>query len=108
MGENEVRLKADHILKEASEFVELTLHDNVWARVLLKVVFVLVDLLLENFVFGLQVVECVPQQKHLEKLLFASQLLHSVDLLLDVLDEAIHCGQGRHREVFRRWGVLSY
>ena len=47
LREDEVRLKGDHIMQEASELVYFRSDNDVWARVVIQVNLVLVDLRLE-------------------------------------------------------------
>lgn len=73
LGKNEVRFKADNVMKKPSKLINFTANDDVWSRVLLKISLMLRDLTLEFRRLLCQSFDLVPACEHFEEILFLSQ-----------------------------------
>lgn len=83
-GQDIVRLETDDIVQEPAEFVNLTLHLDIGARVFLEEAVVLLDL-------GLQLIKLLPAifnslllLDDLEELALSEMLSHGLDLIVDL------------------------
>ena len=69
LAQNKIRLEADHIVEEATELVDLTLYNDVRARVLFKISLVLDNALLELVSLLRKLINLVPELKHSKEVL---------------------------------------
>ena len=106
LAQDEVGLEADHVMEEAAELVDLTLNDDVRARVLLKVSLVLNDILFEHFRLLRQLIDLVSQLEHGEEVLGVGKRLLLSDASLKVLHKCLKTVESLKGEILRRRRVL--
>ena len=108
LAQDEVRLKADDIVEEATELVNFAAYDNIRARVFFKVALVHFNLLPESVALGGQLLNLVAQLQHREEVLFRGELPLFFYTALQVLNKGLQRREGLLREILRRRRILLY
>ena len=106
LAQDEVRLKADDIVEEATELVNFAAYDNIRARVFFKVALVHFNLLPESVALGGQLLNLVAQLQHGEEILFRGELPLFFYTALQVLNKGLQRREGLLREILRRRRIL--
>ena len=106
LRQNEIGFEANDVVEEAAELVDFAAHNDVRARVLLKVSFMMQDLLLEGLGLLGQLFNLVAQFEHREEVALIRQLLLLRDAALQVLDVGLEADESFLGEVLGRRLVL--
>ena len=106
LTQDEIGLKADHIVKESSKLVNFASKHNVWARVLVQIQLMLMNMLLKSLTLLSQFAYLVSKLENVEEFLGLSELLLFGNPVLKICKESLHARESVLSEILRGWFIL--